>query len=90
MSAFSKRQQQLAFFDRWCEARIRHLRTELFPRYTHTTSYDPELNELATDLHEYQCEVLTGLSSTRLSRQERLQGLADHGCDTWEEYRSER
>lgn len=26
----------------------------------------------------------------RLTRQERLQGLADSGCDTWEEYRGER
>jgi hypothetical protein len=26
----------------------------------------------------------------KLTRQERLQGLADRGCDTWEEYRGER
>ncbi len=26
----------------------------------------------------------------RLSRNERLQGLADSGCDTWAEYRGER
>ncbi len=26
----------------------------------------------------------------RLTRQERLQGLADRGCDSWEEYRGER
>jgi hypothetical protein len=26
----------------------------------------------------------------RLTRNERLQGLADRGCDTWEEYRGER
>ncbi len=26
----------------------------------------------------------------KLTRQERLQGLADSGCDTWEEYRGER
>lgn len=25
-----------------------------------------------------------------LTRQERLEGLADRGCDTWEEYRGER
>jgi hypothetical protein len=25
-----------------------------------------------------------------LSRHERLQGMADRGCDTWEEYRGER
>lgn len=29
-------------------------------------------------------------SRRRLSRHERLQGLADSGCDTWAEYRSER
>lgn len=28
--------------------------------------------------------------SRTLTRQERLQGLADSGCDTWEEYRGER
>ncbi len=26
----------------------------------------------------------------KLTRQERLEGLADSGCDTWEEYRGER
>lgn len=26
----------------------------------------------------------------KLTREERLQGLADNGCDTWEEYRGER
>jgi hypothetical protein len=26
----------------------------------------------------------------KLTRQERLQALADAGCDTWEEYRGER
>lgn len=26
----------------------------------------------------------------RLTRQEQLEGLADRGCDTWEEYRGER
>lgn len=26
----------------------------------------------------------------RMTRQEKLQGMADRGCDTWEEYRGER
>ena len=26
----------------------------------------------------------------RLTREEQLEGLADRGCDTWEEYRGER
>ena len=28
--------------------------------------------------------------SRKITRQEQLQGLADRGCDTWEEYRGER
>lgn len=26
----------------------------------------------------------------KLTRQEQLEGLADRGCDTWEDYREER
>jgi len=31
-----------------------------------------------------------GCASRRMTRQERLQGLADRGTDTWEEFRGER
>lgn len=29
-------------------------------------------------------------SMNRMTRNERLQGMADRGCDTWEEYRGEK
>ena len=37
-----------------------------------------------------RAEIKAEVTSRRLTRQERLQGLADRGCDTWEEYNEGR
>lgn len=53
------------------------------------------LGVLVSDVEESDCQDCRSLvakcrDNSRLTRQERLQGLADSGCDTWEEYRGER
>ena len=45
-------------------------------------------DDLTSSHHEDNAQ--RALSSPRLSRHERHQWAADHGCDTWEEYRGER
>ncbi len=53
----------------------------------------------ASDVEESTCQECRshvpkrhwyGVRQSRMTRQERLEGLADSGCDTWAEYRGER
>lgn len=40
--------------------------------------------------YEEHCALHMRLAHEELTRQEKLEGLADRGTDTWEEYRGER
>jgi hypothetical protein len=50
------------------------------------------LTLLCADCHEERAELgeSVPLSSRRMSRQEQLEGLADQGIDTWEDYNQEK
>ncbi len=44
-------------------------------------------SEVTDDRHDEDADPVV---QPKLTRQERLQGLADRGCDTWSDYRGER
>ena len=49
-------------------------------------AYDEPL--APADEHDYRRD--DSRPARKLTRNERMQGMADNGCDTWEEYRGER
>ena len=51
---------------------------------------EPEVEVFYTSRRGWVCETCRWARPSRLTRQERLEGLADAGVDTWEEYREER